>query len=109
MGRDTPREAEERWHRWRRRWAGRRVNGHQAAEAAVKEQEVDEVLLSADGDAVLVADERAGAAHLGQEAAQVVHQAALQLAFGVRLGQVQEVEGVVVLHSQRGLSPDLRR
>jgi hypothetical protein len=46
---------------------------------------------------------------LGQEAAQVVHQAALQLAFGVRLVQVEEVEGVVVLHGQDGLSPQRRR
>ena len=72
--------------------------GHQAAESAMKEQEVDEVLVATDLDAVLVADEREGATHFGQKTAQVVHQGAFQLAFGVLFGQIQEVEGVVVLH-----------
>ena len=64
------------------------------------EQDVDEVFLSFHFQAVLRADEREYASHLGEEAIHAAYQRRFQLLFAVFLPQAEKVEVVFVLYCQ---------
>jgi len=83
------------------------VDGDEAAQTAMKKQEINEIFLPTDFQPVLAADEGEGPAHLRQEAAEVLDDGAFQLALGVFFGQIEEIKGVFILHGQHGLVPDL--
>ena len=73
------------------------LDGHEAREPAVEEDEVDREVLVADLHRVLGADEAEVAAELGEEAAQVVEEGAVKIRFGVAGGEVEKLQGIQLL------------
>ena len=59
-------------------------------------------LIAVDLEAVLAADEGETVAELEQKRLQLVHQGGLEVAFGDRLGQVEEVQQVGIADHRLG-------
>jgi predicted nuclease of restriction endonuclease-like (RecB) superfamily len=83
------------------------LEGDQAGEAAVVEEQVDKEAAVADLQAVALADEGEGAAELQQELAQVGQQRPLQIRFRVGGGEVQEINQVGVPEHRAGVGVPL--
>ena len=81
--------------------------GNEAIQPAVEEQQVKRKVAASDLERELRPDEAEVASEFDQELAQLGEQARMQVGFGVRLGQIQEVEHVGVLEGAYGLGPTL--
>lgn len=68
------------------------VDDDEAAQAAVKEDEIDAIPDAADSEAALAADEGEVAAQLQQEGLQVVAESILQIGFRVFVFEIEELE-----------------
>jgi hypothetical protein len=74
------------------------VDDDQAAEATVKEEEVDSIPLVADAEAALAADEGELAAELEQEGLEVVDERFLQVVLGILVLEAEELQDQRVAH-----------
>ena len=68
------------------------VNDHEASQAAVKEQQVNPVPLAADAQPSLAADEAEVVTQLQEEGLQVAYERILQVALGVLVLEVEELQ-----------------
>ena len=84
------------------------LEGDEAVEGAVEEQEVEREVAPADLERDLAAEEAEVAAQLGDEGAQAGEQRAVQVGLGVVVGQAEELEDVGVLEDLAGTPPLLR-
>jgi len=73
------------------------LEGDQAGQAPVEEHQVDGEVLVPDLDRVLGSDEAEVAAELGDEAAEVAEQRAMEIGLGVTVVQLEELQVVGVL------------
>lgn len=73
------------------------LDGDQAAQASVEEHQIDGEVLVPDLDRVLGSDEAEVASELGDEAAEVIEQRAVEIGLGVTVAQVEELQVVRVL------------
>ncbi len=76
------------------------VNGDEAFEAAVVEEEVDVVIALVDRDAFLAGEEGEVAAEFGDEALEVGEDGGFEVVFGVGVGEAEKVEDVGVAKIQ---------
>jgi len=73
------------------------IEGDKDLEEAVIEEEIDEILFFAKGDAVLAPDEAKAVAEFEQEALQTGDEPVFEFAFFHRLAEAEEIEAVGVL------------
>lgn len=83
------------------------LEGHQAREPAVEEDEVDREVAVVDLHRVLGSYEAKVAAELGDEAAEVPHEGAVEIVLGVAVGEREELEAVGILELVDGGGVDL--
>ncbi len=76
------------------------VNGDEAFEAAVVEEEVDVVIALVDRDAFLAGEEGEVAAEFGDEALAIGEDGGFEVVFGVGVGEAEKVEDVGVAKIQ---------
>ena len=74
-----------------------------AGEAVVEEEEVEFKVLGADLDGVMAADEAEVAAEFDEEILEFFNQAAMEIGFGMILGQVEKLNQITVFKDGRGV------
>ena len=76
--------------------ANLQIDGNEQSQSSVEEQEIDEIFLAADIQAVLASNERKHPAHFQEEWLHSGEDRLFQLALTVLVGKFQEVERVFV-------------
>ena len=78
---------------------GLELDGDEAIQPAMEEEEVEREILPADLDGILGADKAEIAAQLGEESAQVAEQCPVQVGLGMGIGEAEEFQRVGILEN----------